>query len=91
MLVERYRRGTPEEFWRTFTTDGKRWNYKAILTHLAEERVAPNKHDADAAQREYGSDFSRVFSYNKNGVQHIKSKDSDIAKQYRASSKGKLM
>ena len=30
-------------------TDGKRWNYKAILTHLAEEHVAQNKHDADVA------------------------------------------
>ena len=69
-------------------TDGKHWNYKAILTHLAEEHVAQNKHDADAARREYGSDFGRVFSYNKNGVQHIKSKDSDIAKQYQALERG---
>jgi hypothetical protein len=88
VLIERYRRGTPEEFWSTFTTEGKRWNYKAILAHLAEEHSTQNKRDAEAARQEYGSDFSRVFSYNKNGVRHIKSKDSDIAKQYWALKRG---
>jgi len=66
-----------------FTTNGNRWNYKAILKHLAEERALQNKLDAEAARREYGSDFNIVFAYNRNGVQCIKSKDSDIAKQYR--------
>jgi len=33
---------------------------------------------------EFGTRFDKVFSYNRNGVQHVKSKDSDIAKQYRA-------
>jgi hypothetical protein len=84
VLVERYHRGTPAEFWSTFTTNGNRWNYKAILKHLADERAFQNKLDADAARREYGRDFDRVFAYNRNGVQCIKSKDSDIAKQYRA-------
>jgi hypothetical protein len=84
VLVERYRRGTPTEFWSTFSTDGNRWNYKAILKHLAEERALQNKLDAEAARREYGDDFSRIFTYNRNGVQCTKSKDSDIAKQYRA-------
>jgi hypothetical protein len=88
VLVERYRRGTPTEFWSMFSTDGNRWNYKAILKHLAEERASQNKHDAEAARREYGGDFSRVFTYNRNGVQCIKSKDSDIAKQYRALRQG---
>ena len=84
VLVERYRRGTPAEFWSTFTTAGNRWNYKAILKHLADERALQNKLDAEAARREYGSDFNRVFAYNRNGVQCVKSKDSDIAKQYQA-------
>jgi len=84
VLVERYRRGTPEEFWATFTTDGKHWNYKVILKHLAEERHLQNQHNAQAAWREFGSDFNRVFLYSRNGAQCVKSKDSDIAKQYRA-------
>jgi hypothetical protein len=84
VLVERYRRGTPAEFWSRFSTNGKRWNYKAILKHLADERSLQNKLDAEAARREYGRDFDHVFAYNRNGVQCIKSKDSDIAKQYRA-------
>src|ERR1700679_560503 len=88
VLVERYRRGNPEEFWSTFSTDGNRWNYKAILKHLADERALQNKLDAEAARREYGSNFNRVFAYNRNGVQCIKTKDSDIAKQYWALRQG---
>jgi hypothetical protein len=88
VLIERYRRGTPEEFWRTFSTNGNRWNYKAVLKHLADERALHNNFDAAAARREYGSDFNRVFAYNRNGVQCIKTKDSDISKQYRALRKG---
>ena len=88
VLVERYRRGSPAEFWSTFTANGNRWNYKAILKHLADERASQNKLDAEAARREYGSDFNLVFAYNRNGVQCIKSKDSDIAKQYRALRQG---
>jgi hypothetical protein len=84
VLVERYRRGTPTEFWSTFSTNGNRWNYKAILKCLSDERAFQNKLDAKAARREYGMDFDRVFTYNRNGVRCIKSKDSDIAKQYRA-------
>ena len=49
VLVEWYRRGTPAEFWSTFTTAGNRWNYKAILKHLADERALQNKLDAEAA------------------------------------------
>jgi hypothetical protein len=88
VLVERYCRGTAEEFWSTFTTDGNRWNHKAILKHLAEERALQNKLDADAAWKEYGSDFDRVFSYNRNGVHCVKRKDSDVAKQYQALKQG---
>ena len=88
MLVERYRRGTPAEFWSTFSTNGTRWNYKAILKHLAEERAFQNKLDTEAARREYGREFGRVFTYIRNGVRCIKSKDSDIAKQYRALRQG---
>ena len=91
VLVERYCRGTPEEFWSTFTTDGNRWNYKAILKHLADERALQNKLDAEAARREYGSDFNCVFTYHRNGVQCIKSKDSDIAKQYWALRQGETI
>lgn len=88
MLVERYRSGTPAEFWRKFSTNGNRWNYKAILKHLAEERALQNKLDAEAARREYGCNFGQIFTYNRNGVRCIKSKDSDIAKQYRALREG---
>ena len=89
MLVERYRRGTPEKFWSTFTgTDGSHLNYKAILRHLADERALQNRLDAEAARREYGSNFNHVFAYIRNGVRCVKSKDSDIAKQYQALRQG---
>ena len=31
VLVERYRCGTPAEFWSAFSPNGNRWNYKSIL------------------------------------------------------------
>ena len=88
MLVERYRCGTPADFWSAFSTNENRWNYKAILKQLAGERALQNKLDAEAARRGYGGDFGNVFTYNRNGVRCIKSKDSDIVKQYRALRQG---
>lgn len=38
---------------------------------------------ADDARKAYGSNFSVTFSYKKGGVVYVKTKDRDIAKQYR--------
>ena len=56
--------------------------YKLILRRLAEERKATNERLHQQAKNEFGDDFDTVFSYMKNGQQHVKAKVSDVAKQY---------
>ena len=56
--------------------------YKSILRRLAAERKATNEQLHQQAQNEYGTTFAATFSYVKNGQRHVKTKASDIAKQY---------
>lgn len=56
--------------------------YKSILARLTVER---KKHDAwlyQKAKDEFGSSFDDTFAYMKNGQRHVKTKASDVAKQY---------
>jgi hypothetical protein len=56
--------------------------YKSILARLTVER---KKHDArlyQKAKEEFGTSFDDTFSYMKNGQRHVKTKASDVAKQY---------
>lgn len=83
ILVQCWRKGSPEEFWSEFSENGKRLGYKAILARLAAERMAEDEHLSQLAKEEYGDQFSAVFSYIKGGRQIVKVKAADIAKQYR--------
>jgi hypothetical protein len=56
--------------------------YKLILRRLAEERKATNERLHQQAKNEFGAAFDTVFSYMKNGQHHVKTKASDVAKQY---------
>jgi hypothetical protein len=82
MLVSRWRKGTPEDFWTEFGEGGKPVGYKSILRQLAEERKATNKRLHQQAKDEFGTAFDATFSYMKNGRRHVKTKASDVAKQY---------
>jgi hypothetical protein len=53
-----------------------------ILRRLAEERKARNEQLYQQAKNEFGTTFDTVFSYMKNGQCHVKTKASDVAKQY---------
>ena len=53
-----------------------------ILRRLAEERKARNEQLHQQAKNEFGTTFDTVFSYMKNGQCHVKTKASDVAKQY---------
>lgn len=56
--------------------------YKVILRRLAEERKATNERLHQQAKNEFGTNFNTMFSYVKNGQRHVKTKASDVAKQY---------
>lgn len=72
----------PQDFWAEFSKAGKLLGYKSILARLTVER---KKHDAwlyQKAKDEFGTSFDNTFSYMKNGQHHMKTKASDMAKQY---------
>jgi hypothetical protein len=56
--------------------------YKSILRRLAEERKATNERLLQQARSEFGAVFDTTFSYMKDGQRHVKTKASDVAKQY---------
>ncbi|KAF7303700.1 hypothetical protein MIND_00599400 [Mycena indigotica] len=84
-LVERYRRGTMEDFWADFTRNGTRMNYTAILKKLREERGVRNRQLVEQARAEYGSRFSEVFSYvsSQKGDRVVMTHESHIAEEYK--------
>ena len=82
ILVTRWREGTPEDFWAEFSEGGKSLGYKVILRRLAAERKATNEGLLQQARSEYGAAFDTKFSYMKDGQRHVKTKASDVAKQY---------
>lgn len=53
-----------------------------ILRRLAAERKATNEQLLQQARSEFGADFDTKFSYMKDGQRHVKTKASDVAKQY---------
>ena len=56
--------------------------YKVILRRLAAKRKATNEELLQQARSEFGSAFDSTFSYMKDGQRHVKTKASDVAKQY---------
>ncbi|KAF7363740.1 hypothetical protein MSAN_01031800 [Mycena sanguinolenta] len=85
-LVERYRQGTPDEFWSTFRSDGGgKMSYTAICAALRKERKGGDKELAAKAREEYGDEFKVKFSYwdSKTNTQKVMSKASSIAKEYK--------
>ncbi|KAJ6511065.1 hypothetical protein C8R45DRAFT_814004 [Mycena sanguinolenta] len=85
-LVERYRQGTPGEFWSTFRSDGGgKMSYTAICAALRKARKDEDKELASKAREEYGDEFDVIFSSrdSKTNTQKVMSKTSSIAKEYK--------
>ena len=74
--------GTPDQFWASFSREGKHLGYKAILKQLLSERKQKNAALVEQIKAEYGDRFSEVFSYQKNGKIHVISQACDIVKKY---------
>ena len=61
ILVQRWRKRSPEEFWLEFSENSKRLGYKAIITHLAAECVTEDERLSQVAREEFGNDFPITF------------------------------
>jgi len=82
-LIERYRSGTPEDFWREFSLGGKRFPYSRIVKALRDQRKEDNLRTVQEAQLVYGDSFNALFSYLKNGKVVVMTAPSEISKRYR--------
>ncbi|KAJ7935694.1 hypothetical protein B0H13DRAFT_487507 [Mycena leptocephala] len=85
-IIERYRQGTPDEFWLAFRSkDGGKMSYTAICTALRNERKNADKDLAEQARQEYGEEFESKFSYrcSKTNARVVMTKASAIAKEYK--------
>ncbi|KAK6969682.1 hypothetical protein R3P38DRAFT_2587441, partial [Favolaschia claudopus] len=85
-LVERYRSGTPAEFWAYFSTpQGDKMSYTAICTVLRDERKASDEELAQRARLEYGDEFEVKFSYRSSKMSRrvVMTNASAIAKEYK--------
>lgn len=84
MVVERWREGTPTQFWAEFSVDGKYMSFAAITKHLRQMRIAKDQKLAEKARQEYGDSFAATFSYRRGGNIFIMTDPSTIAKLYRS-------
>ncbi|KAG2131340.1 hypothetical protein DEU56DRAFT_740110 [Suillus clintonianus] len=82
-VVERYRQGSPEQFWAAFSADSKHLKFTAIIRALHEERASIHAAVAECAHREYGAQFADLFTYRKGGEEHLMTKPSAIMKRYK--------
>lgn len=57
--------------------------YTAINQRLREIQAQEDSMLATQARSEYHDNFADLFSYKKGGIMYVKTKDKDIAKQYR--------
>jgi len=84
MIVTRWRLGTEADFWKEFSDhSGNQMTYTGIVKTLKANRVKLDEDLATLVKKEYGSQFDKIFVYRKNGALHVKTKPSEIAKQYR--------
>src|ERR1700722_14622627 len=85
VVVECWRRGTPEEFWQEFShVNGTPMTFTGISTCLRQQRLVQDKAIAERARNEYGAAFSHFFTYRRGDRVLVMSDSSSIAKRYRA-------
>jgi hypothetical protein len=83
-MVERWRKGTPEEFWQEFSHDnGRRMTFTAISRHLRQQRISEDNATAERAKAEYGPSFFEHFNYTHKNQAMEMTDATSIAKRYR--------
>ncbi|KAF9232473.1 hypothetical protein BU15DRAFT_54964 [Melanogaster broomeanus] len=70
-ITERYRQGTPDDFWREFSEDGTRMSYTRILARLHETRVKEAEEKVQKAGDELGHLFDQQCTYRKGSETHV--------------------
>ena len=84
VIVERWRRGTPAQFWVEFSHDnGTHLSFTAICKCLRAQRHAEDEVLSEKARLEFGADFDIVFSYCQGGRCVVMSDITTIANKYR--------
>lgn len=84
VVVERWRQGTPSEFWAEFSAeDGKHLTFTSIIDRLRHSRKAEDERITEIAKAEYGASFAENFSYRKGGNKRVMTDPTIIAKHYR--------
>jgi hypothetical protein len=85
VVVERWRQGTPDEFWADFSSeDGKHLSFTAIVERLRLSRKAEDERVSEIAKAEYAGSFAEHFSYRKGAATRVMSDPAIIAKHYRS-------
>jgi hypothetical protein len=85
VVIERWRRTTPEDFWKEFShDDGTRMTFTGIIACLRQQRLAQDRAIAEQAHREYGDTFQDHFTYRRGSQVLIMSDPVSIAKRYRS-------
>ena len=73
---------TEASFWRKFSCDQKHMSFTKICAALQAERMAMNRHLAEAARVRYGKDFGQSFTYRRGNKHLVTKSDSAIARRY---------
>ena len=82
--MKRWRQSSEQDFWREFSdASGQKLSYTTIVDRLTQIRKEQDKKMADRARVYYGEKFKNIFVYKKSGALFVKTKDHDIAKQFR--------
>jgi len=85
VMVERWRTGTPDQFWSEFShDDGHHMHYTPISAVLRRQRRIADEAMAAHARAEYGESFPQHFTYRRGNEVHVMTKPSAIAKHYRS-------
>ncbi|KAF8802225.1 hypothetical protein BYT27DRAFT_7261332 [Phlegmacium glaucopus] len=83
-IVKQWRQSSEEEFWKEFSdASGHKFSYTSIVDRLSQLQKEEDRKWADCARAHYGEEFKNVFFYKKSGVLFVKTKDCEIAKQFR--------
>jgi hypothetical protein len=81
-IIQRYRQGSPEQFWAEFSENGEHMKFTSIVQKLREMRKSVC-HDIEQQAREaYGPEFSTHFTYRRGGKEYVLTRPSAIAKRY---------
>ncbi|KAI5982396.1 hypothetical protein F5J12DRAFT_876598 [Pisolithus orientalis] len=87
-IVECYCQGTPDEFWRRFSENGRPMSYTRILVLLHEARKKEDQEAVWKAAEEFGESFDTQCTYRKGSNIHVLTQPRAIAKRLHRLSDG---